>query len=92
MSIRNRLTKISYINEIDDYFEISIYSPTEKFLGYVERLDLAKEITDLIEYYDGTVKRCETGINTTFYIEGRFKDQTAFEMFSKNLKLEYELD
>ena len=79
------------MNGIDD-FEISIYSPTEKFLGYVERLDLAKEITDLIEFYDGTVESCETGINTTFYIKGRFKDQIAFEMFSKNLRLEYELD
>ena len=91
MSIRNRLTKIPYMNGIDD-FEISIYSPTEKFLGYVERLDLAKEITDLIEFYDGTVESCETGINTTFYVKGRFKDQIAFEMFSKNLRLEYELD
>ena len=76
---------------VDD-FEISIYSLTEKFLGYVERLDLAKEITDLIEYYNGTVEECETGINTIFCIKGRFKNQTAFEMFSKNLKLEYEVD
>ena len=74
---------------VNDY-EISIYSPVEKFIGYVERLDLAKEITDLIKFYDGIVEACET--NITFYIKGRFKDQTAFEMFSKNLRLEYELD
>ena len=91
MSIRNRLTKVSFMVGVDD-FEISIYSLTEKFLGYVERLDLAKELTDLIEYYNGTVEGCETGINTIFCIKGRFKNQTAFEMFSKNLKLEYEVD
>ena len=90
MSIRNRLTKVPFMVGVDD-FEISIYSLSEKFIGYVERLDLAKELTDLIEYYDGTVEACETRINTTFYIKGRFKDQTAFEMFSKNLKLEYDI-
>ena len=91
MSIRYRLTKIPFMVGVDD-FEISIYSPFEKFIGYVERLDLAKEITDLIKFYDGTVEDCETKVNSSLYIKGRFKDQTAFEMFSKNLKLEYDVE